>query len=543
MEEVADGHPFLGNPYFIEHKDDMPPAFFLADWFAAIPLLLGMSLMHTALLDFFIWSYIFLLLVYLLLRVLDLPARWSLAGSVLAFLSVYMHMIRPVSMQEIYPFFLLFLIAFVFWLREPTRIKRIYFVALSAALTAYIYTYAWQVVIVVFLLTPLAFWFTARRQYLRSFFFMFSVFVLASLPLMLFTWVQVHTPFYFETLQRIGLVNTHLPASAVVSSCIWIPTMFFLWYILSRVNSAVTLKEKEGVAFLFFVLTGTAMVVVTLSNIITGKELELPQHIERFTILWLSFASVYSVYFFANNRSSKKLALGYFFTGTLLVGLIFYGNLRYLLTYGPLDAFAPVDKISEIKIQELAKPLSWLNENIQDQSVVWADPDGQLNRYITMMTKHYVLFYAGGPLHILSNKESEERYLTAHYFSLSETGLENDYWAYGGVGNAVHQWKTHNRVVRVCKVLQYDYWWHPCGELVDRVSWKGKSYFEGLYSEFKDRVQPNIVEELRKYHVSYIVRDMVLDTPTFHPELIPSTKLVYADDRFMIYRFVLPNKP
>ena len=112
MQEVVDGHPFLGNPYFIEHKDDMPPAFFLADWFAAIPLLLGVSLMHTALLDFLLWSYIFLFLVYVLFRALDITGRWSLVGSILAFLSVYMHMIRPVSMQVIYPFFLLFLIAF-----------------------------------------------------------------------------------------------------------------------------------------------------------------------------------------------------------------------------------------------------------------------------------------------------------------------------------------------------------------------------------------------------------------------------------------------
>ncbi len=535
MEEVDDGHTFLGNPYFIEHKDDMPPAFFLADWFAAISLVLGMSLMNTALLDFFIWSYIFLLLVYSLFRVLDLPGRWSFAGSVIAFLSVYMHMIRPVSMQVIYPFFLLFLIAFVLWLKEPTSRRRIYFAALSAAMTAYIYTYAWQIVIVVLILTPLAFWLTNRREYLRSFLRMFGIFVLASLPLMLFTWIQVHTPFYFETIERIGLVNTHLPASAVVSSCIWIPAMFLLWYILSRVNTAVTLKEQQGAVFLFFVLTGTAMVAVTLSNIITGKDLELPQHIERFTILWLSFASVYSLYFFANKATSHKLTHGYFFAGILLVGLIFYGNVRYLITYGPVDAFAPVDKVSEINIQELAKPLAWLNENVKDQSVIWADPNGQINRYITMMTKHYVLFYAGGPLHILSNKESEERYLTAHYFSLSEIDLENDYWAYGGVGNAVHQWKTHNREVKVCRMLHLDRLGHECGELTDRVSWKGKFYFEELYAKYQNDVQPNIIEKLRKYHVVYIIRDNETDSPTFQPELIPGTSLVYSDGRFFIY--------
>ncbi len=541
-EEVKDGHPFLGNPYFFEHRDDMPPAFFLADWFAAAPLLLGMSTMDTALVDFFLWSFLFLVLAYLLFRVFDVSLNVSLAGSVVVFLSVYMHMIRPVSMQEIYPFFLVFLIAFVLWLKEPSDNKKTCFVALSAAMTAYIYTYAWQIVFVVFLLTPATFWFGGRREHMKAFLRMFGVFVLASVPLLIFTWKQVHNPFYFETLQRIGLVETHIPASAVVTSCIWIPAMFLLWYILSLGNSAVNLKKRTGTIFLFFVLTGLAMVAVTLSNIITGKDLELPQHVERFTIIWLVFASIYSLYFFSKHKPTHPLPSQHLFFGILLVALLFCGNVHYLLIYGPPDAFAAIDPDRERKVQEFAKPLAWLDEHVKEQSVIWADPNAILNSYITIMTKHYVLFSAGGELHLVSNKEVEDRYLVARYFALTEADLEDDYWAYGGVGNAVHQWKTHNREVAVCNMLHLDRFGRPCGVMTDRVSWKGKSYFADLYARFEEEIRPNIVAELAKYHVSYIMRDSETDRPEFLPQEIPGTTLVYSDGRFFIYSFTPPSE-
>jgi len=543
MQEVKDGYPFLGNPYFYEHRNELPPAFFLADWFAAIPLLFGASMMYATLIDFFIWSFLFLVLAYLLFRVFTVSPWVSFIGSNIVFLSVFMHMIRIVSMQQIYPFFLFFLITFIYWLKDPSDRKRIYFLVLSSALTAYIYTYAWQIVVAVLFLTPFVFFFTDRREYIRPFAFMFALFVLGSLPLIMFTYAQMQTPFYWETMQRIGLVNTRLPASAVVSALIWIPVMFLLWFVLSRNNTKVNLKKNDGEVFLFFVLTGTAMIGVTLSNIITSKELELPQHIERFTIIWLSFASVYSLYFFAKNELARKLYTVSFLLCTLLIGVLFFGNIGYFLTYGPLNAFAPLaDVVKERKIQGLIVPLVWLNENIKEESVVWTDPHAPLNSYIIMMTRHYTLFRAAGTIHLASGKEIEERYLVANYFSLTEKDLEDDYHAYGGVGNAYHGWMTENRRVKLCRILRLDHFGHACGELTDRVSWKGKSYFEGLYDQYVNEIRPNIVDKLEKYHVSYIISDKETDSPSFKPETLPWVNQIYADGRFTIYRINYSEK-
>ena len=43
VQEVADGYPFVGNPFFYEHRTDGPVAFFLADWINAIPILMGLT--------------------------------------------------------------------------------------------------------------------------------------------------------------------------------------------------------------------------------------------------------------------------------------------------------------------------------------------------------------------------------------------------------------------------------------------------------------------------------------------------------------------
>src|SRR3989344_147647 len=56
IKEVKDGRPFLGNPYFYEHRDDLAPTFFITDWMAAIPLVAGLDLPKTLAVNFFVWS-------------------------------------------------------------------------------------------------------------------------------------------------------------------------------------------------------------------------------------------------------------------------------------------------------------------------------------------------------------------------------------------------------------------------------------------------------------------------------------------------------
>jgi hypothetical protein len=427
---------------------------------------------------------------------------------------------------------------YLYWLHEPAEKKRIFFVAFSAALCGYIYTYAWQIVVVVLLSTPIIFFLLKKRAEIYSFCYVFGLFIIGILPLLLYTAKQIQHPLYFETMRRIGLINTHIPIFAAVTTCMWVVLMGMFWLVLRRQNKEISIIGSNGTPFFFFVITGFAMIVVALSNIITGKDLELPQHIERFTILWLGLASTYSLYFFRSNFNVCKSSLRYLLLLFVFVALFIFGNARYLNMYGPVGIFTSSYDSSRLRdVQDIVKPLNWLKNNVETPSVIWADPNGAVNQYITMMTPHYVLYSAGGELQLVSDKELEERYLVTHYFALTEADLENDYVAYGGAGNAFHQWKTVNRKVRLCKMLHFDHFGYDCGQLVDLISWKGKSYFEGLYKKYLAEVQPNINVELKKYHVTYIIHDAVTDTRVFNPQQITGTKLVYDDGRFSIYSF------
>ena len=537
MQEVKDGYPFLGNPYFIEHREEVPPAFFLADWFSAIPLLLGVPLMTTIALNFFIWSFFFILLAYVLLRVLDVTGRWSFFGSLVVFSEVYLLMIRPVSMQVVFPLFLIFMIAYVVWLKDPESRKKQVALALAAAFTAYIYTYAWQIVIVALGLTPVLFFVTDRRESIGSFFKVFGMFILASLPLVLYTMKQIAHPLYWETMQRIGLVNTHVPTAAVVYVSIWVVGMFCLWGLLSRHNTRhIGLMKIHDAAFPFFAVLGMAMVVVTCSNILSGKDLELPQHIERFIVLWSGFASVYSCYFLSRKYEWQKFSRLALVLGSLCVAVVFVGNIHYLSIFGPGVIFdEQYDFERAKKIQGFDAPLVWLKENAKEPAVIWADPNGPLRGYVTMMTQHYILFSAGGGLHLVGQDELDERYLVSHFFALTREDLIDDYHAYGGVGNAYHGWKTHNRKVKLCDLLLLGRLGCECGELTDRETYIGAQYFTDLYERYRFEIKPNINSYLEKYQVAYIIKDNETDRVEFQPMLIVGAKQVYNDGRFEIY--------
>src|SRR3989344_5498178 len=142
LDEIIHGYPFFGNPYFFEHRNDFSPASFGADWVAAIPMFFGLSLNGTLIFNAFFWSIIFVLLAYFVLLKLNLSPFFSAAGALLAFSEGYFLIVRsPVSMQTIFPFLLLFYLAYLF--SKPDSWKTNLALAASVAVSFYIYTFLW----------------------------------------------------------------------------------------------------------------------------------------------------------------------------------------------------------------------------------------------------------------------------------------------------------------------------------------------------------------------------------------------------------------
>src|SRR3989344_4737718 len=56
MNNITNGYPFIGNPYYFEHRQEISPAFFVSDWIATIPMKLGVSFILTISFNFIFWS-------------------------------------------------------------------------------------------------------------------------------------------------------------------------------------------------------------------------------------------------------------------------------------------------------------------------------------------------------------------------------------------------------------------------------------------------------------------------------------------------------
>lgn len=538
IHEVVDGHPLIGNPYFIEYRDEFPPAFFVADWLGAIPLFLRIPIVPALLTNIVVWSLALFVIAHATLVTLGVNTRVAAVGAVLLGVQVYAQMVQAVSMQIVYPFFLLFLYAYLLWLEKPNdRVRQISF-AIATALCAYIYTYSIQIVAVLFALTGA--WIILReREFLLSYVRTSVIGVVLCLPLIAFSILQIQHEHYFESLARIGLIHTHIPVTlAFFVACIPLSFLVLGFFIAGR---DMFFAKKFSPSVFFLATTGLSLVLVMFSNVITGTDLELPQHIERFIVPWLMFATLFAVTKYSTRIGELLLQFPKNIVVASCVLIIVYSHVLHIKNAGPQNAIRETRTVATMeRVQGLDIPLQWLRENVRESSVVWADPDGPLNNLIPTFTQHYILFDPKGALQLLPDSELEERYLLAHYFRLDKSELIREYVQYAGTGNGVHAHKTHNKRVKLCRLLRLDTLFErECGEEKDVVSYKGEEYFEQLLSQYSTRIQNELGTHLKKYSIGYIVADKETDSSSFMKAEIPGATRVFFDGRFSIYAYKL----
>jgi hypothetical protein len=538
IKEVADGYPFLGNPYFWEHRLEPAPAFFFADWLAAWPMLLGGSMSFTLAFNLLLWSLFFGFTFYALLRRLGLPPGLSLAGAIWAYMVAYMMILRPVPMQQVFPFFTLFAWAFLGWWRQPTAKKQIILLIIATVLGFYVYTYLWQIALVWLGLAGL--YLAIKKQWpaLRALGISLAAIFILALPLIVYTVLQLNHPAYWESLARVGMVATHLPLFNAVKISVLMMAVMMFWWLASRFCPSFKADKFFNKSAKFFTFSGLAMIIVAFSNIVLGREMEISQHVEKFTVIWLVSAIGCFLFFIWRERRHLSLLVPWqkivlFF----LLAVCFVSSGHYFNFYFSPRAISK-SLITDIKeIQAFAAPLEWLNKNEIEPKVIWAD-NNEFSKYVTILTKHYVLYDGNGTIHLLPSSELEERYLTAHYFdNLSLADIKQDIGSYGGVGNEFHQYKAHNRYVRFCRLLRLDLWGRNCGQMEDAYSFKGEAYFQNLFNRYHQEIKPFLKEKLDKFHVTYMIKDANYSSG-FQPEKIAGAALVYRspDQRFLIYK-------
>ncbi|MFA5889096.1 MAG: hypothetical protein WCW47_02240 [Candidatus Paceibacterota bacterium] len=542
MNNIVNGYPFIGNPYYFEHRQEISPAFFISDWIATIPMKIGMPFILTISFNFIFWSILFSVFSCFLFIRYGLSKFTSTVGALVTYSTMYVLLLRPVSMQIVAPFFLLFCISYGQWLKvkTPSKLQNL-FLIVTVALSFYIYTYSWQIVLMVLGLTALFLIYHKDWFKLKNLFIVGLCGGILGLPIILYALKQISSPYYWETMARIGLVNTHIPTALSFYDGGMILVILFLWWISFVWVRGLKDNPKYKEAFTFVSLLGLGLFFVSFSNLVTGKELEISNHIERFVIIWISVALVLYTWFLVKSRFSAKGGSAFggelyelSYLKKLIVSILFIFSF-IIFTHFFVNGFGikSILQTDTKSAQIYAEPINWLNKNVPKESVVWSN--GGIGYYLPIMSTDFQLFNPLGGLHIMSSKEEEERYLTSHYFdNLTLQDIKNDFRQYAGTGNSIHQYKTYNRKVKICQLLKLSYFGIDCGQITDAVSFRGEKYFVDLYNQYTNDIKPNIINKLKKFNVEYVVRDKRVNDK-FTPEEIPNIMLLWSNDNFEIY--------
>lgn len=508
--EVSQGHIFIGNQYSVEHRDDPTVAFFVADWIWSIPLLLGASLPVAIIINQVLYFLIVGYLLHIILSRMRVRPQYVPAGVVCILFFVYWFLARPVAMQVVFPLFLLWIISLYYFIHNPTNRKAQIALGLVSVGSVYVYTYLTQIIVVSLSIGLCAIVSKKFRIYKTALFPLMGASTL-SIPFLLYTWKQIHHPFYFETLARIGLVETHLIGfAAVLYVCIILLCAGMVW-----VQRAEYSREELSV----FVLVSAGLLIATVSNVISGKDLEVAVHIGRFVELW---SGIVFVIILAHTKVLHQRKMMYVMLGVMSLCLVYIG-LTQVRVWRSIGMHTLAD-------QRYAPVLAWLREHTPADSVVFTDD--HLASYIPVETNDYVLFSPNTLLYLASDTEIEQRYVLSRVFTdLSLKDIQHDMRKYAGAGHTAHRYKVHNRAVRLCRFVMVGSWNNRCREYTDQYALKGESYF-GRFEVQHLYMKEDYRNELKKFNVSYVVVDRENDSWKIPNDLT----LLWSDNIFYIYK-------
>ncbi len=535
MHTIGEGHLTDGNAYYLEHSDGPPLVLFGGAWLNALPLWAGMSLNSALMLNFIVWSLLFAASVYWLLRELRAPPWGAVSGTILLYLQSYEHVWRPVNLQPVFPFFFLFYAALLRLIREQSR-RNVLFLAAMVGAGFYVFAYLWQIAVIT--LGLLSLYALVRKNWplLKATLLASLIGGSVGLPVPLYMlWLSHASPYFWESMGRLGLVSSHLPMAEVIYSGGWIGVVLsflaVLWW------RARDLREDEGFIQLatFLSISGLGLWIMQGSNAITGKLLETGEHVRMLILPWLIFATIGIGVFVWKQRA--RFSRGLRAVAVLVMALLSVVNVYY--TYYYFSPFLTAGANREVwQTEQLyVKPFAWLQDHEKKPVVVWSDPHDYLASVLPIYTRDFTLDTFWGMLELAPENEIRERYLISQYFNsptVADLKSTREMSLYLGRHDLPHEAETINRGVKICRIL---FFWDTsknCGSLTTPQELLGDKFFSDLEKRFQTDIKPNIKMYLKKYHVAYILKDKVLD-PAYHPEIL-GAKLVYTDERFELYR-------
>lgn len=537
MHAIGQGYLTDGNPFIFEYRTSTPLVIFGGAWVNALPLLAGLSFNSALAINFILWSLAFAASAYWLLREWLVPRWVAVGGTLFLYLQSYSYVWRPVNLQPVYPFYFLFYIAVARLIREQNR-KNIGLLAGVTAVSFYIFAYLWQIAVIT--LGLLFLYALIRRNWslVKATLSASLIGGIIGLPMPLYMfWLSRSSAYFWESVGRFGLVNTHLPEAEIIYSGGWIGIMLagllYVWWKKPDLR-----EDREfGALSAFLGISGLALWILQGNNLITGKLIETGMHVRILILPWLSFATIIVGVHLWKRRDA--LSRGVRAASLIVVSACALASLYFLFLY--LLPFADVKAKSAVwrEQQSYAKPFAWLERAEENPVVVWMDPspaDG-MSSLLPVFTKHFALYSPAAQQTLLSTEEVYERFLISQYFNdltVADLRRERTMELYVGRHDLPHQAMTVAREIKVCKLL---FFWDKskeCGVPPTSQELLGDQFFIDIEKKFRTDIKPNIRAYLAKYHVSYVLKDTVLN-PNYRPEALGAVR-VYADDRYEIYR-------
>lgn len=538
VHTIGEGNLTDGNPYYFEHRNGPPLVLFGGAWLNAIPMWLGVPYNATLWINFLIWSLLFALTLYWLLKEMRIPSWLAVVGVLFTYLESIEHVWRPANLQPVYPFVFLFYLALARVFRNPNRTATT-LLAVATGISFYIFAYWWQIVVTTLGLSfLLALW---KKDWVLGKAILIASCVGGILglgPPLYMLWLSHTSPYFWESINRLGLVYTHFSTSFelyYVGRWIVLVCLFLALIFLKIKKEHDTASERPFIAFA--ALTGIALFIMDGSYIITGRWLETEYHVREIILPWLAFITTALIAMLWRIRAS--LSQGMKAGSVVVLCFLIIGNVRFATRY-PAHFFNPNPSYQSHWriIQTYAAPYKWLDEHEKSPVVVWVGSrqEGHLSSYLPIFTKHFVLVNAWGNLELVSNDEIKERYLISAYFkdpSVDQLKTNEEMGLYLGLSQLDHDAGAINNKKALCRAI---FFWdarHECGKNITPQALLGDDFFIALRRKFTDDIKPNIHEYLKKYHVKYILKDMVLD-PEYQPQKL-GAQLVWQDELYQIW--------
>ena len=536
VHTIGEGNLTDGNSYYLEHSDGPPLVLFGGAWLNAIPMWLGIPYNATLYINFLIWSLLFAVALYWLFKEMGVFSWLAVFGVLFAYIESIEHVWRPANLQTVYPFVFVFYAALLRVFRNPNR-ANVIVLALATGVSFYIFAYWWQIVVTTLGLAFLLALWKKDRALGKAILIASCIGGLLGLgnPLYML-WLSHTSPYFWESINRLGLVYTHFSTSFelyyvgrwIVLICLFLALVFFK----KKKEHDV---ENERPLMTFAVLTGIALLIMDGSYIVTGHWLETEYHVREIILPWLVFITTAIIAMLWRIRASLSPSMK--IASVIIIGFLVIGNVRFATHY-EVDFFHSRYQYHWLTIQTYAAPYKWLDEHEKSPVVVWVSPHhaGHLSSYLPIFTKHFILSNPWGNLELVSNDEVRERYLVSEYFddpSIDQLKTVDEMGLYLGNSKLSYDSVAINHKRVLCRAVFFWDAHHDCGEHVTPQSLLGDDFFTTLRNRFTDDIKPNIHEYVNKYHVKYILKDKVLN-PEYQPQKL-GARLVWQDDLYQIW--------